>query len=123
MVPLSFRPQGDHAIAVIPAGLSPPRQIALRFVHYCVPTLPGQPQGLLLCREEQYEAWSRELDRVPIQKARRLCFLLHTRIEIRPNLRLPRSLLAYAGIQQNAALIFQPDGRILLTPLSSEEEN
>ena len=100
MIQLSFRPQGDHAVAVIPASLPLSQQIALLFVHYGVPTLPGQPRGLLLCDEDRYKAWVQALAAVQLREARRLCFLLHTQIEIPANLhlRLPRPLLAYAGI-------------------------
>ena len=124
MIQLSFRPQGDHAVAVIPATLPLSRQIALLFSHYGVPTLPGQPRGLLLCDEERYKAWVQALAAVQIREARRLCFLLHTQIEIRSNLhlRLPRALLAYAGIEHTAMLTFRPDGSILLTPPQAEEE-
>ena len=57
---LTFRLQRDHAVAVIPPELPISRQTALVLSHYCVPTLPGQPQGLLLCGEEKYRVWIRE---------------------------------------------------------------
>lgn len=115
---LTFRTRGRYGVAAAPAGLSVQQQIALACVHYCMPTLPGQPRGLLLCNETAYETWLQEWERVPIESARRICFLLHAQIEIRRNLRIriPRSLLACGGIQEDAVLTFQTDGSILITP-------
>ena len=50
--------------------------------------------------------------------------MLYTRIEIRQNLRLrlPLSLLAYAGIRREALLTPRPDGLILLTAVQCEEK-
>ena len=121
---LTFRLQRDHAVAVIPPELPISRQTALVLSHYCVPTLPGQPQGLLLCGEEKYRVWIREWERVLACAAGRVPFLLYTRIEVRQNLRLrlPLSLLAYAGIRREALLTFRPDGIILLTAVQCEEK-